>query len=198
MYAKEQLDEALTLLGNKLELGHAETACLVVCGGSSLIITGLVDRTTKDVDVVAVGYPQGNEQCFFQPSGRLSDPIRSAAIEVAHDLGLHENWLNTGPSDLMKTGLPAGFLDRCHVCHYGNALTVYFLNRFDQIHLKVYAAVDSGPGRHVNDLLALNPSEKEMESAARWAMTHDTSENFRLILKDMLAKLGYENVSQKI
>ena len=48
------LERALTLLGEKLGFDRAEPVSLVVCGGSSLIALGLVDRTTKDVDVLAL------------------------------------------------------------------------------------------------------------------------------------------------
>lgn len=39
---KDTLEQALTLLAEKLEFDHAEPASLVVCGGSSLIALGLV------------------------------------------------------------------------------------------------------------------------------------------------------------
>jgi len=51
---------------------------------------------------------------------------------------------------------------------------------------------------HIDDLMALNPKSRELEQAARWSMTHDVSADFRLILKDLLKKLGYQNVSERI
>lgn len=48
--SKDTLEQALALLAEKLEFEGAEPASLVVCGGSSLIALGLVNRTTKDVD----------------------------------------------------------------------------------------------------------------------------------------------------
>jgi hypothetical protein len=48
------------------------------------------------------------------------------------------------------------------------------------------------------DLKALGPAEAELEAAARWAMTHDVSEGFRVVLKDLLTQLGYENVVERI
>lgn len=73
-----------------------------------------------------------------------------------------------------------------------------FLDRLDLIYLKVHAAADTGPGKHVNDLLALKPAEEELEAAAKWTLTQDVSAQFRFILKDMPQKLGYGKVSDRI
>lgn len=51
---------------------------------------------------------------------------------------------------------------------------------------------------HIDDLMALKPKSEELEQAARWSMTHDISADFRLILRDLLKKLGYQNVSERI
>ena len=40
------------------------------------------------------------------------------------------------------------------------------------------------------DILALDPTPDEMVAAAQWAMTHDVSEGFASILKDMLRSIG--------
>lgn len=53
-------------------------------------------------------------------------------------------------------------------------------------------------GYHVSDLKALNPTEEELIAAAKWCMTQDTSEAFRMILKDMFNQLGWQNVSEQI
>ena len=69
------------------------------------------------------------------------------------------------------------------------------MNRIDQIHFKVFAAVDSGPGRHVDDLRELRPSPDEIEKAAFWAMTHDRSVEFRMVLVSMLRQMGFKDVA---
>lgn len=103
------------------------------------------------------------------------------------------------PGDLAKYGLPQGFKERLFTLKYGNVLTVHFVGRLDQIYFKVYAAVDSGgPGRHTDDLHALNPTEEEIELAAQWVMTHDPSEGFKQTLRQMLKLLHYESISKRI
>lgn len=191
---KEVLEQALTLLGEKLEFDRAEPAGLVVCGGSSLIALGLVSRTTKDVDVLAVRGEQGE----LLPSQPLPEAVTRAAREIAGQLDLLPNWLNGGPTDLLKWGLPVGFEERLTRRGYGRCLTVWHVSRLDQIHFKVFAAVDAGPGRHVEDLLKLNPTAAELRAAARWTLTQDASEGFVLTLKDMLRQLGHEDIANDI
>jgi len=117
-------------------------------------------------------------------------------------LALAADWLNNGPSrdagGIFQLGLPEGIASRLHSRSYGDRLTIHFIGRLDQIHLKLYAAVDSGEGTHLDDLLSLKPDDAELETAARWAMTHDVSPGFRMILKDMLRQLGYETVADRI
>jgi len=184
------------LMGKKLELKKSSHIILVVCGGSSLIISELLSRVTKDVDVVAVGNADKKGVLSFRKSSPLPEIVLKAACEVAHDLGMNEEWLNSGPGDIMKEGLPEGFIQRANQRIYGRKLTVYFLGRYDQVHLKLFAAADQGPGRHVDDLLALNPAEEEIKEASAWALKHDSSEGFRCVLKDMLRKLGYESIAE--
>lgn len=66
------------------------------------------------------------------------------------------------------------------------------------VYFKVFAAVDSGPGRHVDDLMELKPSPDEMEKAALWAMTHDRSVEFQMVLVSMLRQMGFKDVAERI
>jgi hypothetical protein len=190
------LDLALRSLDIRLADNRAEPVEIVVCGGSALILTGMVPRTTKDVDVVAL-----------IRAGKLLSPdpfpeeLRKASVEVAEDLGISLGWLNNGPSKgeggLFQMGFPAGFAERLRSRRYGDRLTVHFIDRVDQIHFKLYAAADRG-GYHIEDLHALNPSPDELEAAARWAMTHDVSEGFAMVLKRLLRSLGHESVADRL
>jgi hypothetical protein len=191
---KETLEQALRLLAEKLEFDRAEPVALVVCGGSSLIALGLVDRTTKDVDVLALM----NERGQLLPSQPLPESVSRAVSEIAGQLDLYPNWLNGAPTDLLKWGLPEGFQARLTRRDYGKSLTIWHISRLDQVHFKVFAATDAGPGRHVDDLLRLHPTKAELLSAARWALTQDASEGFVMILKDMLRELGHEDIAKQL
>lgn len=191
---KESLEQALGLLAEKMEFEQASPVSMVVCGGSSLIATGLVNRTTKDVDVLALMNSAG-ELITSEP---LPEAVVHAAAEIAAQLGLEPKWLNGGPADLLRWGLPQGFRARLTERNYGPCLTVWFIGRLDQIHFKIFAATDAGPGRHVSDLLALQPTEVELLAGAKWSLTQDSSEGFALTLRDMMKQLGYEKIAGQI
>ena len=81
---QQNWDQALKLLAGRLDLAQTEPVSLVVCGGSALIAMGLRQRTTRDVDVVALLNPS-NELVSPDP---LPDFLLTAADQVSRDLGL--------------------------------------------------------------------------------------------------------------
>ncbi len=185
---RDHVDELLKALGE--QLGAADYVCdLVVIGGSALLALGIIDRATRDVDLLALR--SGDELRRPQP---LPPELTAAAHRVSRDFGVPSGWLNAGPSSLLDFGLPEGFLERLERRRYGTALTVHFASRPDQVHFKLYALVDQGPGKHERDLRALGPTEDELLAAARWARTHDPSEGFRGELQLVLAHLGLKGV----
>lgn len=183
----DTLDSILGALEDQLRhLGkHQE---IVVIGGSALTALGLVRRATKDVDLVAVA-----DSGVLRPASPLPDALREARDRVARDFDLDPNWLNAGPADLLKWGLPEGFMDRVVTRIYGSALTVDFASRFDQVHFKLFAMVDQAGGRHEADLRALRPSAEELIAAAGWSMTQDPSPGYRMVLREALSALGIED-----
>jgi hypothetical protein len=183
------LDVILGALGEHLQ-SLADQQEIVVIGGSALTALGLVKRVTKDVDLLAVA--KDGELRSAKP---LPDSLRVARDRVARDFDLDENWLNSGPTDLLTLGLPDGFLTRVATRHYGLALIVHFAGRLDQIHFKLYAVVDQAGGRHETDLRALHPSTDELIAAARWSMTQDPSPGYRMVLKEALTALGVADVN---
>ena len=115
---------------------------------------------------------------------------------MARDLGLPRDWINDGPASLVEQGLPEGFSKRLTKVQTGSSLSVY-ISRIDQIHFKLYASADRG-GYHVDDLMKLEPTESEIVEAARWTMTHDVSPAFRVILIDLLRRLGFDDASKEL
>jgi hypothetical protein len=179
--------ELLRALADQLA-ARGERYTLAVVGGSALLALGLVSRATRDVDVLAI--VEDRELVSAQP---LPTALLDAARTVARDFGLPEDWLNPGPTSLLELGLPQGFYQRAHHRSYGAALEVLFASRVDQIHLKLYATVDQGAGKHLYDLQALEPTEQELLDAARWSETHDPSEGYRTVLADVLAHFGVDD-----
>jgi len=178
------LENALELLGQRLaNLKHYYE--VVAIGGGSLVLLGHIDRSTKDLDLVAVIESGHYISANPLPKGLLKE---IAAIGKALDLG--ENWINGGPTALLETGLPEGFEERLIVRKYG-ALTIHFAGRLDQICFKLYAAVDQGPSsKHFADLKKLAPTQNELMTAHRWCLTQDVSDEFSTMLEQALAALG--------
>lgn len=187
-----KLHEALNLLHEQLILINAPAIELVVCGGSALIATGLIPRTTQDVDILA--FMEKNQLKDSEP---LPPYLIKAADKVGKILGLPINWLNNGPATQFQMGLPQGFQQRLIQEVIGEKLTIHYISRYDQIFFKTFASADRG-GYHVSDLKKLHPSEDELMEAAKWCMTQDVSPEFRGILVDMFNQLGWPNVSNRI
>lgn len=185
-FQSASLREALEVLGEILtDRGLVHDVAVV--GGGALLLSGHIDRPTKDLDVVArvVG-----------DTWMLAEPMPADLVEAVRDVGvaldLAPDWLNAGPTSLFTAGLPVGFADRADVHRFG-PLTVRLASRVDQIAFKVYAAADHWPlqGKHLQDLRALTPTTAELVAAARWCTTHDASEGFRDVqLAPVLALFG--------
>ncbi|CAN5750848.1 hypothetical protein BH11VER1_BH11VER1_29290 [soil metagenome] len=190
----ELLEQALHLTAVRLDQLSAPQEILVVCGGSALLALGLVDRTTKDVDVLA-GVDAITGLVDPRP---LSATLINVVYAVGAELDLPPGWLNAGPADQVRAGLPEGFLDRLIRREYGPKLLIYYPDRFDLIHLKLFAALDQGPGRHVSDLLKLTPSDDEMLAAARWVLTQDSGGTFPQLVKDVITHLGFPHVATRL
>lgn len=188
----ENLRATLNQFSELISLETDQCFELVVCGGSALIALALVTRTTRDIDVVAM-----------IKDGKLVDPMPlpaelvKTAGKIAAYSGMSLDWLNTGPADLFRMGLPEGFDKRLVPWNIGKNLVIHFIGRLDQIHFKLYAAVDRG-GYHITDLLALKPTDEEILQAARWSRTHDVSEGFMEMLKLFLRELGYEHIITRL
>jgi hypothetical protein len=94
--------------------------------------------------------------------------------------------MNARPSQTIRFGLPVGFQGRLERRAFG-ALGLSLASRLDQIHFKLYAAVDDSPrGKHFGDLRKLEPTRVELRAAADWAKTHDTSEPFALLVEQVI------------
>jgi hypothetical protein len=182
-----RMDQALHALEEQLRATR-ESFELVVIGGSALQALRLIDRATRDVDVLALA--DGKDLLSADP---FPAELTAAANRVARDFGLPESWLNAGPADLVRLGLPTDFMERVETRLVGPSLTVHFASRYDQVHFKLYAMVDHGAGRHEMDLKALRPIREELLAAARWARTHDPSQGFRAELVAVLSYLGVDD-----
>ena len=188
------LHGALQALSSALALAKAERETVVIYGGAALLSLGFISRRTKDVDVLAGVHPVDG---LVDPRP-FSPALKNAVEDVAKALGLPSNWFNAGPADQVMAGLPEGILSRLQRREYGSHLIVFLPDRYDLIHLKLFAGVDQGPGRHWSDLKALNPTNDELLAAARWVLGQDAGEVFPSVVRDALIIHEYADIADQL
>jgi hypothetical protein len=114
----------------------------------------------------------------LRPAEPLPESLRIARDRVTRDFDLDENWLNGGPTDLLKCGLPDGLMTRIVTRRYGQALTVHFAvgeTLAGLVASRVVEARWSGNERHFATdqnkwatLLEVGPSAEFMPQFVPW------------------------------
>jgi hypothetical protein len=161
---------------------------VVAVGGAALILQGFVQRTTRDIDIIALAHDPGDMKPEeIAPPEPLPEWLSQAILRVARDFGLPEDWMNTVVGMQWKSGLPPGFAERIHWERY-SGLWFGVAGRYDLIYLKLFASVDSeGPSSvHYQDLMALGPTKRELTEAAEWVRSQDASSEFARMLEQVL------------
>lgn len=182
-------EQALLALGELLE-ARGESFAIVIIGGAALNLLQIVERVTQDVDILAFGASSkdGSARTIVEPPHPIPEALRKAIERVAIDLDLMPAWLNTGPALQWRQGLPPHLEQRVTWRRYG-ALDVGLVSRYDLIFFKLYASADSAhsSSRHVQDLLALRPSDTELDDAMQWVREQDVSPSFHHVLDKVIA-----------
>jgi hypothetical protein len=127
----------------------------IICGGASLLLQGIIFRTTRDVDVVAPP---------------IDESLAAAALSVAYDLNLDAHWLNSGPGSIVQD-LKEGWEKRVFEVFHGRNLIVFSISREDLIFSKFWALCDRQ--KDLQDLLLLKPSPAELFGAIEYTKTRD-------------------------
>jgi hypothetical protein len=165
------IERALLAVGELVQAA-GERYSLVIIGGAALNLLGVVKRATRDVDVLAVSPSTDRSRPeLVRPPDPLPAPLAKAVQTVGRDFGLADDWLNTEASLQWITGLPPGLEQRVQWRTYAG-LRIGIAGRRDLIWLKLFAAADQG-GRHARDLLALQPTDRELHEAADWVKNQD-------------------------
>lgn len=163
--SRQQITQALTLVGEDLAR-TGDVVEIVVIGGANLIATELVPRTTEDVDIVAIRRPDGSLASAIPLPSRLDASIQL----VADALGLDPYWMNGKSSADFALGLPPGCETRFTPLRLGG-LTVLLAHRRDIVAWKLLAAGErygEPDDHHLPDLIALRPTQDEVEFAMAW------------------------------
>lgn len=125
---------ALQALGEVLD-SQGECVAVVAVGGAALILQGFVQRTTQDIDIIALARDPGERKPeAIEPPEPLPEWLSRAILRIARDFGLPEDWMNTVVGMQWKSGLPPGFAERIHWERY-SGLWFGVADRYDLIYL---------------------------------------------------------------
>jgi Nucleotidyltransferase of unknown function (DUF6036) len=142
-----------------------------VVGGAALQLLGVIERVTKDCDVL---YPE------------LPEVILIAAREFAGQNNLPKDWLNNGPSSLIRD-LPSGWEGRRRDIFTGRALRLLSLGSEDLLRSKLYAYLDRGID--LDDIRALKPSPADIEALIPWLQERDGNPQWPEYVKQSMVEL---------
>jgi hypothetical protein len=181
------LEELLAAVGDHVAAA-GESVAIVVVGGGALSVMGWVERTTNDIDVIARAREEDGRRVIGHPEP-LPDVLVEAVRRVARDYGLASDWLNTAVAMQWRTGLPERFAEEIEWRRFG-ALDVGFAGRASIIALKLFAAVDQGSESvHFQDLIALDPTDVELDIAADWVARQDPAPAFADFVEEEVANV---------
>lgn len=191
-------------LNDALAIEGAEPVDWIVCGGTALGILGLVQRPTRDVDVIS-GWSSATLQIV--PIDRFPPAVERAIVRVAEahpelrssGITNAKPWVNLGPKGLLDFGLPPGCTERLTPRTIGTHITLRLPDRRDLIAFKLFAAADAAHGRqsvHKSDLRAVAPNEEELRFAIDWVITiPDRNHQLRAELREFLQEIGHEDLA---
>lgn len=154
----------------------------VVIGGSALSLMGIIQRPTRDFDILIPELPPtiASAACAFAKTQR------QAGVDLLDD------WLNNGPMQLANV-LPVGWRERVQLIFGGRAIVLSTLGRSDLLKGKLFALCDRGTD--LRDCIALEPTSEELAECVPWLEVQDGNElwpgHVRATVADLARRLGH-------
>jgi hypothetical protein len=147
----------------------------IIIGGAALSILHIINRMTEDVDCIDPEIP-------VEIKNASADFIRSNP-----QYGLNpEKFLNNGPITIVKT-LPDNWKKRTQLIFDGKALTFFTLGRIDLLKTKLDAMVHRG--RDMEDVIAMKPTNEELEECLVWVLNADGGEHWPEMVNESFKEL---------
>ena len=175
-------EEMLSALGAVMEERRITPTDIVVCGAMVLLLQGVIDRPTRDIDGLGLVVEEDGSLVLRKPL--MSGEFNAAVERVGSLFNEGRHWFSTAARVLHDdTELPDDIITRAEVRQYGERLTVRLCSRPHMICLKMWAAVHRGEP-DIGDLIAMGISGDEARMAAEWCLQQD-----RGILRELTAVL---------
>lgn len=197
MNRKEEIERALHALARRMALSGADDLEVLCCGASALCVLGILSRSTMDVDVLGII----SDESDVLPCEHFSPEMEAAIAASGRELGLPSDWFNGSASTLLQRSLPTGALERSgkHRMKFGPCLVVRFLDRVDQVALKLFASMDPKDGqRHLKDLQEISPTRSEILHAVEWMSSWKSNQAFRDRLAYLVEGFDFPDLAESI
>lgn len=154
----------------------------VVIGGSALGLMGIIQRPTRDFDILMPELPSA----IASAARDFAKAQRQAGVDLL------DEWLNNGPMQLGDV-LPVGWRERVQRIFVGEVLVLSTLGRSDLVKSKLFALCDRGTDLH--DCIALAPTAEELAECMPWLEVQDGNEQWpqhvRATVTDLARRLGH-------
>lgn len=176
------MKDALTAFDQFLEKEDLSFSATVI-GATALIVMGVIDRATVDVDCLKPAIPADVARAARRFAKAYKGP----------DGPLREDWLNNGPEDL-KRDLPKGWEQRTTPLFTGKRLKLTTLGRSDLLRSKLFAYCDRQ--QDLKDCIALKPTTAELRVCLPWLEQRDANpdwpEHVRRSIYYLAERLGHD------
>jgi hypothetical protein len=184
----------LSALGRVLDDEGCPPVDVVVCGAMALLMRGIIERPTRDIDGLGFVVEKGGKPVLVKP--RLSGRLKAAVERVGSLYGEGKHWFSTAATVLHDdTELPPDIVSEAEVKRYGSRLTVRLCSRRHLAFLKMWAAVHRGEP-DIGDLARMALTPGEAEEAADWCLRQDREALPRLAA--VLEEIGHGEVVARI
>lgn len=181
----DALAEVLSAVGGLLA-AEGERVAVVVVGGATMNLLGIVRRSTTDVDVIAQARRAPDGSVRLARAEPFPASLQHAIGTVARDFGLAPDWMNAAVGSQWTQGLPPALLEELTWRAFGG-LEVGLVGRRTLVALKLFAVMDQGPRSvHFQDLAALAPTDAELDEAAEWVATQDAAPEFAAMIPGVI------------
>ena len=154
----------------------------VVIGGSALGLMAVIQRPTRDFDILVPELPPA----ITSAARDFAQAQRQAGVDLLDD------WLNNGPMQLGEV-LRAGWRERVERIFEGQVLVLSTLGRPDLLKSKLFALCDRGTD--LPDCIALAPTAEDLAECVPWLERQDCNElwpaHVCATVADLAQRLGH-------
>ncbi len=187
-------EDMLSALGTVLEEQEIGPVDIVVCGAMALLLQGIIDRPTRDIDSLGLVVEEDGSLVLRKPL--MSNEFNDAVERVGSLFHEGRLWFSTAATTLHDdTELPVDLVDRAQVRRFGTRLIVRLCSRQHMVCLKMWAAIIRGEP-DIGDLVYMRVSEEEAKIGATWCLEQDSGALPEILA--VLKEVGHGELAERL